>query len=127
MRDPFVWMRLALDGTAFAIVAGTGVVVWARKRSARYWPLTRGKVEYASTREYNGTWWTEVSYSYQVADEFYSGRLQLKSRNERKADALAVRWKDQNIAIRYSPRNAEISVVRDEDQAVLHPMEFAGH
>ncbi len=122
-----VWVGLARDVAAFAIASGAGIALWLRKRSARYWPMTHGRVEQASSFENTGTWLTDISYSYCVADEFYSGQFQLKSRTERKADDEVARWKGQNIGVRYSPKKPEISVVRVEDQASLHPGEFRGH
>jgi hypothetical protein len=77
--------------------------------------------------ENNGTWIIDISYSYTVAREFFSGQFPLKARNEQKANETIVRWKDQSISVRYSPRKPGISVVRIEDQAGLHPGEFRGH
>jgi hypothetical protein len=68
-----------------------------------------------------------VSYSYRVENDFYSGQFQVKSRNEEKAGGIAARWKDQNVAVRYSMKSPEISVLRMEDQSGLHPGEFLGH
>ena len=127
-RDPLAWLSLARDLIAFGIAATTGVILWLRKRSARYWPIVCGRVEHASSFEKSpGVWLTDISYSYRVADDFYSGQFQLKARSEQKADAAAAQWKDRNIEIRYSPREPELSVVRIEDQAGLYPGEFVGN
>ena len=120
-RDPLTWLALAKGAVAFAIAAGTAIALWLRRRSARYWPMTHGKVEYASSFENSGSWLTDVSYSYRVGSDFYSGQFQLKSRSERKANCDVARWKDENIGVRYSPKKPEISVVRMEDQSALHP------
>jgi hypothetical protein len=126
-QDPFRWIALARDAAGFAIAAGTGIVVWHRKRSSRYWPTAFGKVESASSFENVGQWLTDVAYSYSVDGEFYSGQFRLTSRNERKADEHELRWKGRNIAVRHSSRNKSISVVRTEDQAGLYGGEFKGH
>jgi hypothetical protein len=115
------------DAIAFAIAAGTAIALWLRKRSARYWPVTHGKIEYASCFENSGSWLTDVSYSYRVEDDFYSGQFQVESRSEGGADAIAARWKGQNVAVRYSMKNPAMSVLRMEDQSGLHPEEFQGH
>jgi uncharacterized protein YkuJ len=126
-RDPFTWAVLVRDGIGLAIAAGAGIALWLRKRSARYWPMTYGRVEQASYFENNGVWLTDIAYSYKVANEFYSGQFQIRDRSEHKASANVDRWKDQNIAVRYSPQEPHISVVRIEDQASLHPADFRGH
>jgi hypothetical protein len=122
-RDPLPWIALARDAVGFAIAAGTGIVVWLRKRSARYWPITFGKVESASSIGCL----TDVSYSYSVGTEFHSGQFQLRSRSEQKANEQEFSWKGRNIGVRYSPRDPKISVVRIEDQAGLYGEEFRGH
>lgn len=126
-RNPFHWFAFARDAVAIAIAAGTGIVVWLRKRSARYWPIATGKVESASSYENVSQWLTDIAYSYSVDGEFFSGQFQLNSRSERRANQHEFRWKGRNIGVRYSPRNKTISVVRIEDQAGLHGEEFRGH
>jgi hypothetical protein len=122
---PF-WLNMARDAVAFAIASSTGIFVWLRKRSARYWPMTYGTVEYGMTSDVDG-WRTTLMYSYAVDGEFYSGLLPLKARDEATADEEASKWKGQNLAVRYSPRDPAISVVRMEDQAALSDVEFRGH
>ncbi|MCU1304826.1 MAG: hypothetical protein JWQ87_5110 [Candidatus Sulfotelmatobacter sp.] len=126
-RSDFLsWLYLARDLIAFVISAATGLLIWYRTRSARYWPMTYGKVEYGMTSDVDG-WKSNLSYSYNVSGEFYSGVLPLKTQNEAAADEEVSKWKGQNLAIRYSPRNPSISVVRMEDQASLSDGEFRGH
>lgn len=125
-RDPFIWLTLGRDAIAFAVAAGTAIVLWLRKRRARYWPMTPGRVEHVSSFENSGSWLTDVSYSYRVENDFYSGQFQLKTMGEAKAGRHVARWKDQNIGVRYSAKKPGISVVRMEDQSGLHPEEFRG-
>jgi Protein of unknown function (DUF3592) len=126
-HDPFHWAPQAWETLLLAISAGTAITVWLRKRSARYWPISQGRVEYASSFENSGTWLTDVSYSYRVADEFYSGQFRLTSRSQRKASEIEARWKNNPIDVRYSPKKPEISIVRTEDQARISSGEFLGH
>jgi Protein of unknown function (DUF3592) len=126
-RDPFHWAPLAWGTLLLAISTGTAIALWLRKRSARYWPISQGRVEYASSFENSGTWLTDISYSYRVADEFYSGQFRLSSRSERKAKEIEARWKNNPVGVRYSRKKPEISVVRTEDQNALNPREFLGH
>jgi Protein of unknown function (DUF3592) len=126
-RNPFFWATVARDIVGFAVAASTGIFLWLRKRSSRYWPLAPGNVESASSFQYNSVWRTDVAYSYSIGDEFYAGEFQLRSSNERKANEKELRWKGRNIRVRYSPRNSQISVVRIEDQTALHAEEYIGH
>ena len=126
-RNPIWWAAMARDAVGFAIAASTGIIVWLRKRSSRYWPITFGNVESASSFEDNHVWRTDVAYSYSIGNEFYPGEFQLRSWSERKANEKELRWKGRKIGVRYSPRSPQISVVRIEDQAGLYGEEFTGH
>ena len=123
-HDPMSWAGRAREAIAFAVAASTGIAVWLRKGSSRYWPITFGKVEHASSFEGGFNWLTDISYSYSVEKDFYSGQFQLHSRGEQKANEQELRWKGRNIGIRYSPRDPKISVVRVEDQAACRGKSF---
>jgi uncharacterized protein DUF3592 len=114
-HDAIWWAGVARDAIAFAVAASAGILLWLRKRSSRHWPITFGKVESASSFEDGFKWLTDVSYSYRVDKDFYSGQFQLRSRSEREANDLELRWKQRAITVRYSPRNPHISVVRTEE------------
>jgi hypothetical protein len=107
---------VARDAIALAIAASAGILLWLRKRSSRHWPITFGKVESASTYQDNLNWLTDVSYSYSVERDFYSGQFQVRSGSERKATDQEMHWHGRTITVRYSPRHPHISVVRTEDQ-----------
>jgi hypothetical protein len=125
-HDYFWWAAIARDAIPFAIAAGTGIVVWLRKRKSRDWPVTFGNVEFVSSFQDNHLWRTDVAYSYSIGNEFYPGEFQLRSLTERKATEKELRWKGKKLGVRYSPRNPQISAVRVEDQAALHSDTFAG-
>jgi hypothetical protein len=126
-HDPFLWLPLARDAAGLAIAASTGIVVWLRKRSARYWPFTFGNVESLAHFKDSLGRRTDFTYSYSVGSEFYSGVFELRSWSERKANEKEFRRKGRKIQVRYSPRDPQISVVRVEDQAGLYGGEFTGH
>jgi Protein of unknown function (DUF3592) len=116
-NDPIFWLKLFIDITSFALAGVAGLVVWRRKRSARHWPMTFGYIELALALDENNEWFTDLSYTYKVGTDFYSGRFRLRASNEEQADRQVLAWKGQNVTIRYSPKNPEISVLRDEDQS----------
>lgn len=123
-RDLIWWAGIARDTIPFAVVAGVGIRLWFRKRSSRHWPITFGKVESASTYQDNFKWLTDVSYSYSVESNFYSGQFQLRCLSERKANDQELRWHGRTITVRYSPRQPHISVVRTENQDGLRGEAF---
>jgi len=125
--DPFRWLDWTREVAALAFAVGSGLVLWQRKRSSRYWPTAFGRVESVSSFENGSGWETDIAYSYNVDGEFYSGEFQLISSSERKAYEKEFNNRERKIMVRYSPRNKGISVVRMEDQAGLYAGEFKGH
>jgi hypothetical protein len=61
-------------------------------------------------------WSVEISYSYAAAGEYYSGTHRLPPESEDEAAEVALRWKDRNLVVRYSPRDASESVVLMHNQ-----------
>lgn len=118
-HDPFGWFALARDGVGLLLAASPGIALWLRKRSASVWPTAFGKVESVSSYQDNFIWHTDISYSYIVGADFYSGQFQLDSRSERRASQQEQRWKGQTIQVRYSPKDPTISVIRPDDQVGL--------
>lgn len=113
------WFVLGRDALVLVLASGGAIALWRRKRSASVWPAVFGKVESASSYEDDLVWRTDIAYSYCVESNFYSGQFQLRSRSEKKAVLQEQKWRGQSIRVRYSPRDANISVVRTEDQAGL--------
>lgn len=118
-HDSLWWFELARDAIGFLLAAGAGIALWLRKRSAGVWPTTFGKVESVSSYQDNLIWHTDISYSYSVGPDFYSGHFQLDSRSEQRANQEEQRWKGQSIQVRYSPKDPKVSVIRSEDQVGL--------
>lgn len=122
--DPFSWLRLLAEIAALVLSAGTGLMAWQRKQSARHWPMTYGRVETALVLDENNYWFSDLFYSYKVGTDFYSGRFRLSATNEEEADQQVTKWRGQNLTIRYSLRNPQISVLRMEDQPCLPEAEL---
>jgi hypothetical protein len=115
-HDPIWWTAVVRDVVVFAAAATSAIILWLRKRSSRHWPIIFGKVESASSFENNGAWLTDLSCSYSVQGDFYSGQFRVRSGSEGKASEHELRWKQRSITVRYSPRNRQISIVRTEEQ-----------
>jgi hypothetical protein len=125
--DP-LWNFIGDKLVAFLlIVAATsigGVVFKLRKPSIRRWPLADGTLEFGESGTEQAVvldiWFCELSYSYSVNGEFFSGQSRVRVQNEEAADALIRDFKGKRVRIRYSPENPAKSVLLWEDQAALH-------
>jgi hypothetical protein len=60
--------------------------VWHRRRSALHWLVTYGTVELGIGTDTDNKWIADLSYSYSVTSEFYSGRIVLRAKNEDDAE-----------------------------------------
>jgi hypothetical protein len=91
-----------------------------RNTTAKRWPTVEGIVEYACPRllddDEGGGWVGELSYSFSVAGEYYSGFHRIAATGENSATLLVEGWKGQKVAIRYSPRDPSKSALLLEDQ-----------
>ena len=67
-------------------------------------------------REEGGGWVGELTYSYAVDGEYYSGFHHFWAASENDADSQVSGWKGQNVMIRYRPGNPSISKLRMEEQ-----------
>jgi len=109
-------LRLARDIVPLLVSLGTGLAVWQRKQSARHWPMTYGRVEVAIACDEENKWFSDLSCSYAVGGEYFSGSFRVPAKNEDEADRQVLTWRGQNLTIRYSPKNPAVSVLRMEDQ-----------
>jgi hypothetical protein len=78
------------------------------------WPRTTGIVESAEPQPIGKSAWVgELRYSYQVDGEYYSGLHQTETGSQEEAEAAVEGWKGKSVAVRYSPDDPSISVMRD--------------
>jgi hypothetical protein len=98
---------------------------WRRRsleREALDWPRTLGTVVGTQTKRSDegdsgwNIWSVELMYSYTATSEYYSGTHLLPPESEDEAAEVALRWKDQNLVVRYSPQDVSKSVVLMHDQ-----------
>ena len=93
---------------------------WWRRQRSNGWPVVTGHVH--STRAYydDHLWQTEVSYSYTVSGEYYSGFSGRHFARERDADEYLGRF-PMGVAlfVRHKPARPEISLLRQDDQMGL--------
>jgi hypothetical protein len=91
------------------------------EREALDWPRALGSVVGTQTKRSDegsswGNWSAELTYSYAVKGEYYSGVHLLPPESEDEATEVASRWRERNLVVRYSPSDISRSVVLVHDQ-----------
>ena len=75
---------------------------------------------WAKARTPNGDrsnrWVGELTYSYVVDGEYYSGFHHLNAFSERAAEELIEGWQGRSVMVRYSKRKPDISLLLKDDQ-----------
>lgn len=70
----------------------------------------------ASTDSYIQPWVGDLTYSYIVNGEYYSGFHRMRARSERRAEEKIAGWKGRMVVVRYCPDRPELSVLLKGDQ-----------
>jgi hypothetical protein len=120
-----MWVMFSTVGFAIlsAFVAFTALVVWLAGRSNRRnesanWPATEGTIQSVGQVTVSGgktSYTVDVGdFSYQVNDEFYSGRVRLtaSSSTEDRAPRVLIH---QKIQVRYDEKNPEKNSVDKQE------------
>jgi hypothetical protein len=100
---------------------------WANSLRAGNWPIIKGRVEYEAVTQHRDTetwllfpnYTAEVSYSYSVAGEYYSGHIERSFFREASAQRFVDNLKGKAVFVRYNQSSPEMSVLRKSDQPVL--------
>lgn len=93
---------------------------------AKTWPIIKGRVEHVTVtqRRSLATWMllpdyaAEVSYSYSVAGEYYSGHVERSFFREKSAQKFVDNLKGKGVFLRYKQSSPDISVLRNSDQPI---------
>ena len=89
---------------------------WKRVRS-NGWPIVHGRVHSSTIYPDDQLWLAEVSYSYSVNGEFYSGYFRKRFTDEDEAEEYANLFPpDMTLFIRHKPEKPEVSLIRRDDQ-----------
>ncbi len=81
--------------------------------------MTSARVERGFVEGTDTGYYAELSYSYQVNGEFFSGFFQKTFRMRRFAEEFVSMTEGQQLFVRYHPEKPEVSVIRDQDNAAL--------
>ena len=104
---------------------------WTRF-AATSWPITKGQVESGTLMQQRDAviWFllpdytAEVSYSYCVKGEYYSGHIARSFFRERSAKEFIEGWKDRVVFVRYKQDSPDVSVLRSKDQQTSRPTQY---
>ena len=109
------------DGASLAVAAAIAVRTWVRVRQAYSWPSAQGTVWQAEARASEGRsyvrpWAGELTYSYTVNGEYYSGVHRMEAFTEKRAENRITGWRGRMVMVRYSPSRHDVSVLLRSDQ-----------
>jgi Protein of unknown function (DUF3592) len=118
--DPWGLLPILKDLVLALVPAGAAAWAWYRTRHAHSWPPAQGTIVDAqaqvSKNSYIQRWVGNLSYSYVVDGEYYSGFYRIPARSERKAEEKIAGWKGRMVIVRYAPDKHDLSVLLKSDQ-----------
>jgi len=118
--DPFSFLTLLKDIILLLAPAGAAAWTWFKFRSAHSWPSAQATIRSTqvirSGDQYIYPWAANLTYTYIVNGEYYSGAYRLKARTEQRAQEKVEGWKDRMIVVRYSPDKPDLSTILKSDQ-----------
>ena len=108
---------LRLVGIALVPVAAIVGNWWHKRKekTALNWPAVEGHVQTCSTTPLrNGSYMVTFEYSYFVG-EYRAGQYIETFESENEADKFIHMMKNQNVPVRYNPRNPDESLIEEAD------------
>ena len=118
--DPWELWPIAKDVILALIPAAGAVWAWFRFRHAHSWPSAQGTIlstqVQRSTDSYIQLWVGNLTYSYVVNGEYYSGSYRIRARSEHLAEEKIAGWKNRLVVVRYSADKPDLSVLLKADQ-----------
>jgi hypothetical protein len=105
------------------------IIRWFRKRrapelemQARTWPRAQGNIYECRAKRVQEppdgwhTWQAEVTFSYVVEGEYYSGKSSLPPETEDEVSEQVQRWTGRKVIVRYSPEDVSKAMLLPADQ-----------
>jgi hypothetical protein len=118
--DPWRLWPILKEIAGLLIATGGSLWAWLRIRGAQSWPSTQGTIMSAQvqsdTDSYLQPWVADLSYSYIVNGEYYSGFHRFRAGSERRAEEKIAGWKGRMVVVRHSPNQPDLSVLLKSDQ-----------
>ena len=97
--------------------------ILALEKLARGWPKATGHVQASCVKREERPsdswlcWQVELTYSYVVRGEYYSGSYLLPPDSEDEADERARYWRHKDVTVRYNSQELTETVLLLEDQS----------
>jgi hypothetical protein len=117
--DPFAFLSIAKDVVLLLASVGAGTWAWFRTRHAHSWPSAQGTIVGARVHSSTGSfrpWVGDLSYTYVVNGEYYSGFHHIRAHSQRRAEDRIAGWKGRMVVVRYSPNQRDLSTLLRSDQ-----------
>ena len=110
-----------LKDVIILLLPGAGAAwAWFKFRHAQSWPSAQGTILSTQVQSSSDSpilpWAANITYTYVVNGEYYSGVHRIRTRSERRAEQKIAGWKDRMVVVRYSPDNPDLSVLLKSDQ-----------
>jgi hypothetical protein len=118
---------LVLVGVAVVALRG---LPWdkLKKLNARSWPICQGRIEFGTVIEHRTRYFSyysgQLSYSYSVSGEYYSGFHDKLFFRESSAERFIAELKGKPTFVRHKPSNPEVSTILREDQQSVWPLQM---
>ena len=92
------------------------LAAWWKRIRSNGWPTTEARVHQVTISGNGYYWHGNLSYSYSVAGEFYSGFFIQQFARERDADAFAAKFPDGlPFQVHYHPTRSDVSIATYEE------------
>jgi predicted DNA-binding helix-hairpin-helix protein len=118
--DPWGLLTIAKDVAVLLISAGAATWAWFRTRHAHSGLSTQATI--VGTRVQSNSdspilpWAANLTYTYVVNGEYYSGFHRIRARSKRRAEEKIEGWKGRMVVARYSPDKHDLSALLKGDQ-----------
>jgi hypothetical protein len=99
-----------------------------KKLNARSWPTCQGRIEFGTVIEHRTRYFSyysgQLSYSYSVSGEYYSGFHDKLFFRASSAERFITELKGKPAFVRHKPNRADVSTILKEDQQSVWPLQL---
>jgi hypothetical protein len=113
--DPWGLLPILKDVALLLVPAAAGAWAWFKTRHAHSRPsaqetILSSRVQ-SSADSYIQPWVADLTYTYVVNGEYYSGFDRIRARSERRAEEKIAGWKGRTVVVRYSSDKHDLSAL----------------
>jgi len=108
--DTLRTIRMLLPVLAVLIGVAGSFFAWRLRKASESWPVTEGTILYGQARHEKGEGHiAEMTYTFSIAGERYTGSYIHKAESEATADEYARAMRDRKVKVRYKPEQPDTS------------------